>query len=192
MNDLRRVVFDTNVFSLLRQVDDCCGLIELVCDNFQGKGYADHLQLSKMNYCLDLKYRLAHIDVSDEEVALFIFGYKGELNLARINSDPTDLKLVLFAHNGINSVFLTGERKLLQLSDELGLEHWCFKAVLHQLDEALGRSSIFNEPSYRTDEMFNIPGNHPFFHYAVVNRCNECDPRGNCLTKRTPPAKPGP
>jgi predicted nucleic acid-binding protein len=192
MTDLRRVVFDTNVFSLLQKVDGCCGLVELLCDNYQGKGYADHSQLAKMDYCLDLKNKLGEVIISDEEVAMFIFGYQGKLSLMRINSDPSDLKLVLFAKNGANAVFLTGERKLLQLSDELGIEHWCFKAALHQLDKALGQGAIFDDPNYRTSEMFEEPGDepHPFFHFAVVNRCKECNPTGNCPTKNYPPVKP--
>lgn len=187
MGKWRKVIFDTNFFGWLNRIDTNCELVELLCELFEGKGVADYPQLLKMNYCLELRASLSHHNITDEQTALFLISYKGRLNLQCVHDDdPTDLKLVVCAVQNGGSVFLSCESALLQLSDELGLEHWCFKAAIHKLDGAIG--GVFGEPIYQTQSMFDTAGTHSFFHYYAKNkRCPQCDTKSRCQTKSNPP-----
>ena len=165
------VVFDTNFCGSLRQIDANCELIDWLCDIFSGKGVADHDQLAKIDYCRGLADKLAHHDITDEQVAKFIFYYQGALGLDRIEEDPSDLKLVVCVIKSPGSVFLTNDWQLFRLSDQERLEHWCFKAPIH------------HQP------MFDEAGKHPFFHYGNDKRCPLCDSKNQCSTKSKPPQK---
>jgi hypothetical protein len=158
-------------------------LVDFLCDVYDSKGVADHQQLKKMDYCTCLTNKLAHHDITDEQVIAFVMDYRGHLNLEHIASDPIDLKLVVFVKDNDLSVFLTCDAKLLQLSKELGLKHWCLKAAIHQLSESLG--GIFGESEYEFEQMFAEKGEHPFFHYAKNTRCSQC--HDNCQTHKSPP-----
>ncbi|HOW75531.1 MAG TPA: hypothetical protein P5102_05535 [Candidatus Competibacteraceae bacterium] len=185
MREGRRVVFDTNFFEFLSWIDEDCQLVDWLCEIFAGHGIADHDQLALMNYCRGLAGKLAHHDITDEQVAEFIFRYQGALSLQCILQDPSDLKLVVYVIKNQGAVFLTNDRMLLRLSDQEGLEHWCFKAVIHQLDLRIG--GLFNEPDYQTQLMFDQTGKHPFFHYENGKHCPLCDSKNQCLTKSKPP-----
>ncbi len=157
----RLVVFDTNFFGWLNQIDAHCELVDLICDVFDGDGVADHSQLLKMDYCPGLIRILSHHRVTDEQVALLLMTYKGPLKLEIIhNDDPTDLKLIVFAAQNKGSTLLTCEGALLQLSDELDLNHWCLKAVIHRVDQDTG--GFFDQPGYKTQAMFDEFGKHSF------------------------------
>jgi hypothetical protein len=179
------VVIDTNFFGLLNRIDSDCELIDLICESYSSKGFADQDQLAMMDYCQDLKSKLQHHGVSDEEVSEFIFNYSGKMNLARINEDPVDLKLIVFTKNHGSASFLTCEAKLLELCEEQNIRHSCFKATLHHLDGCVG--GIFNDAAYCTNDMFDRNGGHPFFHYADNRRCDCCDKSGFCVTRTNPP-----
>ncbi len=185
MRESRLIVFDTNFFESLSWIDADCALIDLLCDAFAGQGVADHDQLAKMDYCLGLPAKLAHHDITDEQVAEFIFQYRGALNLQRILKDPSDLKLVVCVIQNPGSVLLTNDWLLLRLSDQEHLEHWCFKATIDQFDRAIG--GLFKDPAYPTRSMFDDNGTHPFFHYRADKRCPLCDSKNQCLTKNQPP-----
>lgn len=179
------VVIDTNFFSLLNRINSDCELIELICDAYSGKGFADHDQLKEMDYCQDLRSKLAHHEISDEQVSEFIFNYSGKMNLACINEDPVDLKLIVFTKNHNGAHFLTCETKLLELCEEQVIRHACFKAALHRLSDCIG--GIFNDAAYTTNDMFERDGGHPFFHYTSNHQCHRCDKSGFCVTKSSPP-----
>lgn len=184
----RLVVFDTNFFGWLNQIDAHCELVDLICDVFDGDGVADHSQLLKMDYCPGLIRILSHHRVTDEQVALLLMTYKGPLKLEIIhNDDPTDLKLIVFAAQNKGSTLLTCEGALLQLSDELDLNHWCLKAVIHRVDQDTG--GFFDQPGYKTQAMFDEFGKHSFFHYGANKRCPQCDSKNKCSTKSNPPKK---
>lgn len=179
------VVFDTNFFELLSWIDEDCQLVDLLCDTFEGQGIADHDQLVLMDYCQGLVEKLAHHAITDEQVMEFVFRYQGALSLQRILNDPSDLKLVVCVIKNSGSVFLTNDWRLLSLSDQEHLEHWCFKAAIHQLDQKSG--GLFNEQDYQTQSMFDEAGKHPFFHYENDKRCPLCDSKNQCSTKSKPP-----
>ena len=187
MRESRLVVFDTNFFEHLSWIDEGCQLVDLLCYAFEGQGVADHDQLALMDYCRGLATKLAHHAITDEQVMEFIFRYQGGLSLQRIRNDPSDLKLVVCVIKNTGSVFLTNDWLLLRLSDQERLEHWCFKAAIHQLDQKSG--GLFNEPDYQTQPMFDDPGRHPFFHYGNGKRCPLCDSKNQCLIKSKPPKK---
>ena len=180
------VVFDTNFFGWLSKIDANCELVDLICDVFNGNGIADHCQLAKMDYCPGLSQILSHHNITDEQTIAFLISYKGRLNLQRVhNDDPTDLKLVVFTAQNQDSVLLTCETILLQLSDELGLHHWCLKATIHRIDQDTG--GLFDQPAYLTEAMFDEFGRDSFFHYGASKRCHLCDSKNQCLTKIKPP-----
>jgi hypothetical protein len=183
----RWVVVDTNVFAWLQRIDDECGLIDLICDAYSGRGVADHGQLAIMDYCLRLSSHLKHHDVTDEQVIAFTLDYLGRFNLSRINDDPVDLKLVVFAIEHKGSWLLTCETKLLQLSEEQGVHHACFKAAIHNLHTCVG--GIFNDDGYATAEMFETGGRHPYYHYSNDRRCGQCDSSRLCATRQRPPTR---
>jgi hypothetical protein len=180
---LTRLVIDTNFFGNLHEIDADCGLIDLLCDAYQRCGIADHHQLREMDYCDCLSSKLNHHNISDEQVAKFVMGYKGRICLEHIARDPVDLKLVVFVLHNQSSVFLTCEAKLLQLSQELNLDHSCFKAALHYMSERVG--GIFGEKEYQTEKMFDLNGKNPFFHYCKNTRCSQC--KDFCPTLDSPP-----
>jgi len=180
---LTNVVFDTNFLGNLHKVNADCGLVDFLCDLYDSKGIADHQQLKDMDYCNCLTNKLTHHGITDEQVLAFIINYRGNTNLEHIASDPVDLRLIVFVKENGVSVFLTCEAKLLQLSKELGLNHWCFKAAIHQLDTQFG--GIFSESGFDFKQMFDAKGVHPFFHYAKNTRCSQC--HDNCQTHKAPP-----
>ncbi len=180
---MTNVVFDTNFLDNLHKINANCDLVDLLCEAYGLEGVADHQQLKQMDYCTCLPDKLAHHNITDEQTALFSLAYRGGLNLERIATDPVDLKLVVYVKDNNSSVFLTCETKLLQLSKELGLNHWCFKAAIHQLSECLG--GIFGESEYEFEQMFAEKGEHPFFHYARNTRCSQC--HDDCSTYKSPP-----
>lgn len=180
---MTNLVIDTNFLAQLNIIDDNCSLVEWLCDAYNRRGIADHQQLRKMLYCTCLPNILQDHAITDEQIALFTMSYKGRINLTHIAKDPTDLKLVVFTKNNDSSIFLTCETKLLQLSKELNLEHWCFKAAIHYLSENIG--GIFGESDYRTEQMFDVNGTNPFFHYVKNTRCSQC--HDNCVTHKKPP-----
>ncbi len=157
---------------------DCSLLVGLLCDVYQKIGIADHPQLNKMDYCIHLSEKLKHHNITDEEVVLFLMTYSGKLNLRKIfdfdenTGDIVDIKFIVFTQKNESSIFLTCERRLLQLCRELKLEHWCFKASIHHLDKQIG--GISQEKEFNTSQMFDADGTHPFFHYSKDNRCLEC------------------
>ncbi|KJV07913.1 hypothetical protein [Methylocucumis oryzae] len=169
----------------LHKINEDCSLIDLLCDVYSSEGFADHYQLKKMVYCTCLPNKLQDHNITDEQVALFTMSYKGGVNLNHIARDPVDLKLIVFVKNNDASVFLTCEAKLLQLSKELGLSHWCFKAAIHQLSENVG--GVFDESEYKTEQMFDINGTDSFFHYSKNTRCAQC--HDNCPTHKLPPSR---
>ena len=181
---MTNVVFDTNFLGNLHKVNADFSLVDFLCDIYDGKGVADHQQLNKRAYLTCLTNKLVHHDITDEQVAMFGMSYQGRVNLNHIATDPVDLKLVVFVKDHDLSIFLTCEAKLLQLSKELGLNHWCLKAAIHQLSESFG--GIFSDSEYEFEQMFAEKGElHPFFHYARNTRCPQC--HDNCSTYKTPP-----
>ncbi len=177
------MVFDTNFLGNLHKINADCSLVDFLCDVYGSKGVADHDQLKEMDYCTCLSDKLVHHGITDEQVVLFGMSYQGCINLNHIATDPVDLKLVVFVKDNDLSIFLTCEAKLLQLSKELGLKHWCLKAAIHQLSESIG--GIFSESEYQMEQMFDKKGEHPFFHYAKNTRCSQC--HDSCQTHKSPP-----
>lgn len=187
MFDRPPVIIDTNFFARLNKVNRDCGLVDLICDLYDGDGIADHGQLAIMDYCTDLSDRLGDHGVSDEEVVEFALGYQGKINLDRIRQDPTDLKFIVFALRSPSAIFLTCEILLLKLSCEQNIKRACFKAAIHALHEGIG--GLFDDENYQTARMFDEgEGLDPFFHYTTLRHCEKCDPTRKCRTQIAPPA----
>lgn len=180
---MTNLVIDTNFLGNLHKIDEDCNLVDLLCDVYNRKGVSDHKQLKKLYYCTHLPNRLKDHSITDEQVLSFMLEYAGKIHLEHIARDPADLKLIVFTKNSNSSVFLTCEAKLLQLSKELKLYHWCFKAAIHYLSENIG--GIFYESEYKTEQMFDKNGTNPFLHYSKDTRCTQC--HDNCPTYKSPP-----
>ncbi|MDD5037109.1 MAG: hypothetical protein PHE55_20475 [Methylococcaceae bacterium] len=188
MTEVKPVVLDTNFLALLSKIDVDCELVDLIIWIYGNTGIADHPQLLKMDYCQGLPKLLNHHGISDEQVAIFLWTYKGAVNLQRIKKDPVDLKLILFAIDNPGAMFLTCETGLLALAEDQKVRHACFKAATHKLDTSIG-GGLFADPAYRTSLMFESEGNHPFFHYSNNKRCPKCDALGRCATRKSPPRR---
>lgn len=181
---MTNLVFDTNFLRNLHKIDKDFSLVDLLCDAYNNRiGVADLQQLRRIDYCICLSDKLQDHNITDEQVISFMLNYKGGINLEHIMDDPVDLKFIVFVKDNISSVFLTCEAKLLQLSKELKLNHWCLKAAIHHLSEHIG--GLFGESDYKTEQMFDVNGASPFFHYSKNTRCTQC--HDDCPTHKSPP-----
>ena len=175
----RKIVVDTNFFILLQKVDPDCSLVSLLSDCLCGELVGEFPQLALMDQCEEVIGMVGCQDVTDEESALFVNCWSGRADLRRLQRDPADLKLIIYAQRHAGALLLTSDRPMLLVAEELNIERRCFKAALGDMNESL-EGAISDDTTYATEMMYDPGGNHPFFCYGVDTHCPSCDPARHC------------
>lgn len=173
----RPVIVDVNFFENLRRVDPDCGLLDLICDCYQGQAMGDGPQLGVVDYCEGAVSKLECVRIRDEAIAEFVFAHEGS-DLQKTFKDPVDIKLLAFAVSLPDCILLTCDTKLLETAAHYNIERACFKAAIAYANRCLG-NAIVEDPAYATGEMYS-PGPHPFIHYGNDKHCPRCDPKRSC------------
>ena len=178
-------MLDVNVLTRLSEIDPACELVEFLGACLDGQCYIYEPQ-ARLAPCPSASLDCCStIDVTDDEAAAFLYGYAGSLKIDRLLDEPGDVKAVCHATTHHNSVVVSCDRGVLIVCTDIGLEHYCFKAVVGLMDSFLS-GDVFGSGRYRTRDMF-IPNErmqNPFFLYGFDRHCVVCDPRGRCTSRK--------
>ncbi|MEW8027112.1 MAG: hypothetical protein AB2768_02265 [Candidatus Thiodiazotropha endolucinida] len=174
----RKVIFDTNFFQRLNMIDPGCGHFEYFPLAYDGDPICDCDQIEKIGYCENLPSSMGCHNISDEDSIMFVNSWDGKANLAHLMNDPADVKLIVHALRGDNSLLISCDKLFLIVAEELALEHRCFKASFADVNKWAG-GEFKNDPTLNANIMFH-PGDDPFLYYTKNSRCHQCDPNNDC------------
>jgi hypothetical protein len=115
--------------------------------------------------------------ISDEDVLLFIhsrpngIAFENFYNPPSRNADPVDVISLATAYNNDYAIF-SGDRLLLIMCKKLSIEHLCSKAVIYNLDKAIG--NVYGDPTLCTAFFFDENEENPFINYWKNSHCSDC------------------
>lgn len=185
---MNTVIFDVSALEEgVCRADPSGDLIEYIAEAYGAQPSSVKAQINELRKCdkriIESKIK-NFIDVSDEEIVKFIVENDGLQFLDKVLNDPHDLIMIVFQIKSSAEMLISCDRRLLYLAEKLQLAHCCFKAAVKHANDKLGLD-IFEEPVYRTQEMFE-DGSSPFFHYKNSRYCDLCDERKRCPCHKWP------
>lgn len=166
-------------------MDPSCNLVDLLSEyyNLECVFHDSEYKIGSCNKRMDLPCTHVGTLQSDEDVLLFTMSHKKDISKLIMGKEERskvpDVQFICLAVNNPGAVVLSGDSSLLEACCKLSILRDCFKSALKKLDKAY-EGAIFESSEFRTDEMNDSNGDHPYFHYSCSKRCSMCDPAKQC------------